>query len=422
MFGGWNDSSITVLLSYGSGAVLDNGRYFDSITQTGYFTMTRTTTKTIDLNSIRSLTAANYLGSIGALTIVILPGIVGVIADTLQLDPGQVGLVMSADIITMAASMGVTAFLIHKLNWRVLAVTGLVLLLAGSLLSIRADTYQAMVFARLVAGIGEGMSVSVAFAIFGGTRNPDRQFGIYLVVILSMAATLLYFIPGLLASGGKAYVFAMISLLVALNFLFVPWLPISHGEEHSSSDDASAPLPYLLVGLGLATVFLYFMAQGEAWAFMERIAANAGLSGQTIGNSLALSNVGGVAGALIAASVSIRFGRAWPIIISAVISIAGLVLLLGDINGLSFATATLLYLFGWNLTQPYFSGIMAELDPKGRVVVMMGAVQTAGLGLGPGVVGSMIRGDDFSIVSILGIVLILLSLITVLSLLYLQKL
>ena len=345
MFGGWNDSSITVLLSYGSGAVLDNGRYFDSITQTGYFTMTRTTTKTIDLNSIRSLTAANYLGSIGALTIVILPGIVGVIADTLQLDPGQVGLVMSADIITMAASMGVTAFLIHKLNWRVLAVTGLVLLLAGSLLSIRADTYQAMVFARLVAGIGEGMSVSVAFAIFGGTRNPDRQFGIYLVVILSMAATLLYFIPGLLASGGKAYVFALISLLVALNFLFVPWLPVSHGEEHSSSDDASAPLPYLLVGLGLATVFFYFMAQGEAWAFMERIAANAGLSGQTIGNSLALSNVGGVAGALIAASVSIRFGRAWPIIISAVISIAGLVLLLGDINGPGFATATLLYLF-----------------------------------------------------------------------------
>ena len=42
------------------------------------------TAETIDLNSIRSLAAANYLGSIGALTIVILPGIVGVIADSLQ--------------------------------------------------------------------------------------------------------------------------------------------------------------------------------------------------------------------------------------------------------------------------------------------------------------------------------------------------
>ena len=344
------------------------------------------TSETIDLNSFRSLTAANYLGSIGALTIVILPGIVGVIADSLQLSPGQVGLVMSADIITMAAAMGITAFLIHKSNWRVMAATALVVLLAGSLLSIQANSYQAMILARLIAGIGEGMAVSVAFAIFGGTRNPDRQFAIYLVVILTVAASLLYFIPAILAFGGKTYIFAVISLLIAINFLFVPWLPISHGEEHSSLIKEEKPLPYVLVGLGLATVFLYFMAQGEAWAFMERIAANAGLSGQTIGTSLALSNIGGIAGALIAALASVRFGRAWPIIISAVISIAGLVVLSGDINGLSFGMATMLYIFGWNLTQPYFSGIMAELDPKGRVVVMMGAVQTAGLGLGPGVV------------------------------------
>ena len=384
------------------------------------------TTKTptapaIDLNSIRSLVAANYLGSIGALTIVILPGIVGVIADSLQLGPAQVGLVMSADIITMAVAMGITAFVIHKCNWRVVAVAALAVLLAGTLLSIQADSYQSMVIARLIAGIGEGMSVSVAFAIFGGTRNPDRQFGIYLVVILSVAASMLYFIPALLASGGKAYVFAVISLLVAINFIFIHWLPVSHGEEHRSLIREEQSLPYELVGLGLATVFLYFMAQGEAWAFMERIAADAGLPGQTIGNSLALSNIGGIAGALIAALVSIRFGRAWPIIISAVISIYGLVLLLGDINTLSFGMATMCYLFAWNLTQPYFSGIMAELDPKGRVVVMMGAVQTAGLGLGPGVVGMMVRDNDFSVVSILGIVLILLSLITVMSLLFLKQ-
>ncbi|MYH69250.1 MAG: MFS transporter [Gammaproteobacteria bacterium] len=197
------------------------------------------TTKTptapaIDLNSIRSLVAANYLGSIGALTIVILPGIVGVIADSLQLGPAQVGLIMSADIITMAVAMGITAFVIHKCNWRVVAVAALAVLLAGTLLSIQADSYQSMVIARLLAGIGEGMSVSVAFAIFGGTRNPDRQFGIYLVVILSVAASMLYFIPALLASGGKAYVFAVISLLVAINFIFIHWLPVSHGEEHRS--------------------------------------------------------------------------------------------------------------------------------------------------------------------------------------------
>lgn len=382
--------------------------------------VTTTTTGATDLNSLRSLVAANYLGTIGALTIVILPGIVGVIAESLQLDPAQVGIVMSADIVTMALALGVTAFFIHKLNWRALAVISLAILVLGTLASIVADTYKSMILARFIAGIGEGIAVAVAFAIFGGTRNPDREFGVYLVVILSVAATFLYFIPVILAMGGKTWVFALIAVIAVVNFFFVAWLPVSHGEDHPASGPDTQPLPYLPVALGLATVFFYFMAQGEAWAFMERIAASAGLSGETIGTGLALSNVGGIAGALIAALVNIRFGRALPIIISAIISIAGLLVLLGEINGLRFGLAAVLYLFAWNLTQPYFSGIMAELDPKGRVVVMMGAVQTAGLGLGPGIVGSMIRGDDFSVVSYFGIGLILLSLITVLSLLVIK--
>ena len=375
----------------------------------------------IDFNSLRSLVSANYLGSIGALTIVILPGIVGVIAESLQLSPSQVGFVMSADLITMAIAMGITAFLIHKYNWRTLAIVALVILLAGSLLSIQANSFQFMLLARWIAGIGEGMAVSVAFAIFGGTRNPDREFGIYLVVILSVAAGMLYFIPAILAFGGKTYVFALIGLIILVNFLFVSWLPMGHTEEANGPGGKEAALPYVLIALGLATVFFYFMAQGQAWAFMERIAAAAELSGQTIGTSLALSNIGGIAGALIAAIVNVRLGRAMPIIISAVISIAGLVVLSGELDGLRFGVAAMLYIFGWNLAQPYFSGIMAELDPKGRVVVMMGAVQTAGVGLGPAVVGIMIRDNDFSAVSYLGIGLILLSLITVLSLLYLKK-
>ena len=107
--------------------------------------ITASTPGATDLNSLRSLVAANYLGTIGALTIVILPGIVGVIAESLQLGPGQVGIVMSADIVTMALAMGVTAFLIHKWNWRVLAVIALAILLLGTVASIGADSFESMI-------------------------------------------------------------------------------------------------------------------------------------------------------------------------------------------------------------------------------------------------------------------------------------
>ena len=69
------------------------------------------TVPAIDLNSIRSLVAANYLGSIGALTIVILPGIVGVIADSLQLGPAQVGMVITRLIAGIGEGMSIAYLL-----------------------------------------------------------------------------------------------------------------------------------------------------------------------------------------------------------------------------------------------------------------------------------------------------------------------
>ena len=138
---------------------------------------------------------------------------------------------MSADIVTMALAMGVTAFLIHQWNWRVMAVIGLAFLLLGTVASIGADSFERMILARFIAGIGEGIAASVAFAIFGGTRNPDREFGIYLVVILSVAATFLYFIPMILVTGGKSWVFAVIAVITVINFSFVTWLPVSHGTD-----------------------------------------------------------------------------------------------------------------------------------------------------------------------------------------------
>lgn len=375
----------------------------------------------IDLNSPRSLIAANWLGTIGALTIVILPGIVGVIADSLDLSPKQVGLVVSGDLITMAISMGLVAFVIHKSNWRTLATAGLALLLTGSLLSIAADSFLSMLLSRLIAGVGEGIAVAVSFAIFGGTREPDRQFGIYLVVILATAAIMLYFTPTMLGYGGKACVFAVIALLTVLAAIFVPWAPVSHPNGQDEILPGGAEVSLLLIGLGLVTVFFYFMAQGEAWAFMERIGADAGLPGGYIGTTLALSNVGGIVGAATAALLGLRVGRTIPIVVSVIISAAGLFALLGEVTRLSFAVATMLYIYGWNLTQPYFSGILAELDPKGRAVVMMGAIQTAGFGLGPAAVGMMIVQHNFHAVSYFGLALIAISLVTVLTLLFLQR-
>src|SRR6185312_16852792 len=81
----------------------------------------------------RGLTAAAALGIIGALTIFIAPGFVGLVADQGKLGEAGAGYVISSDINTMAVAIGAATFLITRVSWRQLAFAGLVLIAAGSL-------------------------------------------------------------------------------------------------------------------------------------------------------------------------------------------------------------------------------------------------------------------------------------------------
>ena len=70
----------------------------------------------------RALSAAIVLGTLGALTIMIVPGFVALVAAQAGLDDRQLGFVASWDINATAAAIGVATFIIARFNWRWLAV------------------------------------------------------------------------------------------------------------------------------------------------------------------------------------------------------------------------------------------------------------------------------------------------------------
>lgn len=359
--------------------------------------------------------AANVLGVIGASTILLLPGLVGLMAETLALNPAQVGRLASADLTTMGIAMVGVAFVIHRVHWRTLSAIGLILLAIGYGWSVLAADFSSMLAARLVSGVGEGVAVSVSFALFGAMRNPDREFGIYLVFALSFGALGLLVMPTVAAAGGQSLVFGLLLLLVLASFPTLPWTPAGHSQQ-PVVDHQPPPMPYALVSLGLATVFCYFLAQGNVWAYLERVGSAASLSPETVGGALSLSSLSGIGGACVAAVINTRFGRAWPLTISALVSIGAVALLHGDVSALAFSVAAALFNFAWNVSQPLFSGIMAGLDSKGRAVVMMGAIQTVGVGLGPGLAALFVGEGSFEAVIVIGIAGIAVSQVLVLTL------
>jgi predicted MFS family arabinose efflux permease len=343
----------------------------------------------------RALIAAVALGTVGALTIMIVPGFVMLIDAQSMLDDRQLGFVAAWDINATAVAIGLATFLIARVNWRRLALAGLGLIVLGNLWTAASHEYAAIVAARICAGLGEGLAIAVCFAVLGSAPNPDRAFGIYLVVGLTVSAAVLALLPVLQSSFGSPLVFAGIGVVALASSALLVWLPRC-SPAMDSWRESGTPFSMELAIAGLLGVFLYFIAQGAMWSYFERIGAASGVDPVIIGRAMGLSSLAGVGGALLAASICTSFGRILPLSVSGAVSLLSFWLLHGHVTPTALIISGILLNFAWNLAQPLLSGVCANADSRGRVVVAMGCIQTVGFGAGPALAALMLRGQDFS--------------------------
>jgi MFS transporter, DHA1 family, inner membrane transport protein len=343
----------------------------------------------------RALIAAIVLGTVGALTIMIVPGFVMLVDAHSTLDDRQLGFVAAWDINASAVAIGLATFLIARVSWRHLAFAGISLIVLGNLATAVSHQYEFIVAARICAGLGEGLAIAVCFAALGCVPNPDRAFGIYLVVGLTVSAALLALLPLLQSTFGSALVFTGIGVVTLASAALLAWLPRCN-PAIDSWQGSGTPVSMELAVSGLVGVFLYFIAQGAMWSYFERIGSASGVDPVIIGRAMGLSSFAGVGGALLATSVCTSFGRILPLSVSGVLSLLSFWLLHGHVTATALIASGILLNFAWNLAQPLLSGVCANADSRGRVVVAMGCIQTVGFGVGPALAAMMLRGQDFS--------------------------
>src|SRR6185295_3707071 len=130
--------------------------------------------------------------------------------------------------------------------------------------------------------------------------------------------------------------------------------------------------------------------------YFERIGTASGVDPLVIGQAMGLSSFAGVGGALLAATVCTRLGRVLPLCVSGGASLVSFWLLIGHVAPAALIASGIIFNFAWNLAQPLLSGVCANADSRGRVVVAMGCIQTVGFGAGPALAAMMLRGQDFS--------------------------
>jgi len=367
----------------------------------------------LDINSRSALYSMFLIGVIAPEVFIVQPGFVQGLVQYLGFDEQGAGYTASAEMFGLAATTILMTFTAHRVNWRKVVLGSLLVMFVANALCAFTSDLNAFVALRFVAGLGAGSLVSLSFAAVGLTSNPDRNFGLLIMWVLTYGAIVLWAMPSayeLAGINGAIWFFALFPLTAVP---FIRFLPVS-GESEVHVEEDAVNLSPRLKGMALFAMLAYFMAQGVVWAYLFLIGIAGGLSEQAVANGLMLSQFAGIGGALLAAVIAHKYGRSLPLSIGILGGALCLYFLVGAFEFLVFALAVCVYNFFWNMTHPFLLGAMASFDRRGRVVVYAVAMQMIGLAIGPGLAASVIGDGEYVNVNALGAGLFVASLLLIL--------
>ena len=366
------------------------------------------------------LVAAILVGVIGPEVFIVQPGFVQGLVQNLHFDDQGAGYAASIEVWGITATTLVMTFLSHRFNWRTVITGSLLLVAVANAACIGVHSKEVFVALRFVAGAGAGSLISLSFTTVGLTEHPDRNFGYLIMWVLLYGAIVLYLMPAAYALSGMTGVLLFFAVFPLTALPFVKLFPTGGAAAATVEADA-VNLSSGLKSLALLAMFTYFVAQGVAWAYLFLIGTAGGLNEQQVATGLTLSQVAGVAGALLPALVGNRYGRWRPLTIGIVGGAVCLLFLIGQFQYLPFIFWVCLYNFFWNMTHPYLLGSMASFDRRGRVVVLAIAAQMLGLAVGPALGASVIAPGQYASVNYIAIVMFAFSWVCILPPVFIQQ-
>lgn len=332
------------------------------------------------LDNWKVIAAASMLGCAGLIMIYFVPLLVGAVDEQLNLTNPQKGLFGASDLIGYGLASLSSFFWIRKVNWKWMAVFGIIIMLLGNLLSIQIVNFNWLVAIRIFTGLGQGITVGLAMTVIGDSSKTDRNLAIYLVLTLIVGMIGLNLLTDLIANYGTPPIYLTQVLLSILTLPFVLWAIPKKGLDFESKIGSGKLSKPVLMSLG--AFFLLYIAYGGLWILVERFGTLAGHSPEFIGSSLSNSLIGGFLGLLIPIFIGDKIGRLIPIIVG-FLGLSAFALLLFEGSSTSYQMAVFFGLFGVNLAVPYLTGIVVDLDNSGKGVAMIPAMYSIGVFVGP---------------------------------------
>jgi predicted MFS family arabinose efflux permease len=374
-------------------------------------------------NSIMAQLLLAFLATAGLFYVNIMPALVDGLIEGLDFTAQQAGLVASINVYGSAVGALLAVFLVRKLPWKPMSLCLLLIMMAMDILSIWLTSVEALQVTRAAHGLVGGALVGVGFAVIARTANPDRSFGMLMLVQFGFGGVGLALVPGLVPVYGSTAIFLSLIIFSVMTLMMLPFLSdypekvvpekvALEQEEKSLAITKSKPKHWMILCLALLSIFLFQGALMGAFAYIFGLGLNAGLERNLVALVLGGASWVGMAGALLMVIVPTRLGRVSPLL--AAMTIATLSAWSLNFSHLTpvFVACCFLLCLSWSFVTPYLFGICSEFDEAGTMAALGGFASKMGLATGPLLGAFLLRDGDYScliIVVVVGLISALLA-------------
>lgn len=321
--------------------------------------------------------------------------------DGLGLSLETAGYITAANKYGAAFGALMAVFSAGRWPWRKVAYAVLVIIITIDFISMRISNGDALIAIRFLQGAFGGFLVGTGFSVIARTRTPDKVFGMLLIVQYSFGSIGIMFVPGLVETLGHGAVFWALIIFSGITLLMVPFI----ADYTVTPDKASAQKPARFHGIALGplaavllAIFLFQAANMGVADYVFELGKGEGLTTARMSRMVAVANWIAIGGAVLVYVFGVRFGRALPLTLGLLLSMAGTLAFHWSESATVYFIANAITGVMWAFLIPYLLGLCAAFDSKGRTASLAGFVSKMGLASGPMIAATLVGDGNFTII------------------------
>lgn len=309
--------------------------------------------------------------------------------DGLGVQRDTAGFIVSANKYGAAFGALLATFVVKRLEWRPTLSKLFYCLIIFDLISTQVQNPQILILLRFLHGTIGGLSVGFGLSIIARTLNPDKVFGMLLVVQYSFGSIGIWAVPRMVDVFGYSAVFGALISFTIMAILILPMVPdvSKHSDNQVTNNIFSFSIEKFLF-LALAALFLFQAANMGVADYAFELGKDIGLKNTEISNLLTIANIISISGGMMVYIIGTRFGRTIPLVIGISVAAIFTFLLHYSENVTIYFIANSVTGIAWGFTIPYILGLCASFDKHGQVAALAGFISKMGLATGP-LIGSL---------------------------------